>query len=293
MIALIEICTTIERWMPVPVKIGLARLLGLVAFWLFPRIRRNTIANMSVMLGLPASHPRVRALALRSVQAYAEHLADFLRMYRLTAAELLRQTVHIEGYENFRRFQSMGLGGVLISAHFGNFEWCGGLVSLDSPTYAVAETFSSRSLTALLDHVRAKKNMQSLQLGGAARGILRVLRRAEFVAIVADRPTPGKGVQVEFFGRPTWVPEGAAALARRAGSPLLVGGMTRNHDRTFNAYGMPPIFVDRDKPAPEAVREAMQHVMWDLETLIRKAPAQWYMFRPMWPEAAAELAGRV
>ena len=119
-----------------------------------------------------------------------------------------------------------------------------------------------------------------------------MLRRAEFVGLLADRPTPGKGVQVEFFGRATWVPEGAAALARRAGSPLLVGSVTRNPDLTFNAYGLPPIIVDQDKPAAEAVREAMQRVMWDLETLIRKAPTQWYMFRQMWPEAAADLAGR-
>ena len=291
MIALIDLVAAIERWIPMAVKIGLARLLAFLTFWLFPRIRRNTIANMSVVLDLPPSHPRVRHLALRSVQAFAEHSADFLRTYRLTPAEVLRKTVHVEGYENFRGFQSMGRGGIMISAHFGNWELCGCIVSLDTPTYAVAETFSSRSVTAVLDHVRAKKNMRSLQLGGAARGILRVLRRAQFVALLADRPTPGKGVQVEFFGRLTWVPEGAAALARRSGSPLLVGAVTRNPDWTFNCYGMPPIIVDKDKSAPEAVREAMQQVMWDLETLIRKAPAQWYMFRRMWPETAVDSAG--
>ena len=116
-------------------------------------------------------------------------------------------------------------------------------------------------------------------------GFLRTLRRGEFVALLADRPTPGKGVQVMFFDRPVWVPEGAAVLARHTGSPLLVGGMIRYSNGTYSAHGMPPILIDKEQPAAEAVQEAMQQVMWDLETLIRKAPAQWYMFRAMWPEA--------
>lgn len=257
----------------------------MLVYWLVPRIRRNTTANMSVVLNLPATDPRVRALAMRSVINYAEFVVDFLRTYRMTPEELLRQTVTIEGLHHWREFQAMERGGIMVTAHFGNWDCCGSLVSVDRPTYAVAETFSSRSATALLDSVRARKNLRSIQLGNAARGMLRALRRGEFVALLADRPTPGKGVQVMFFDRPVWVPEGAAVLARHTGSPLLVGGMIRYADGTYSAHGMAPIVIDKDRPAAEAIQQAMQQVMRDLETLIRKAPAQWYMFRPMWPEA--------
>lgn len=285
MITLVALAASAERWVPRPVKFGLARLFGMLVYWLVPRIRRNTTANMSVVLNLPATDPRVRALAMRSVINYAEFMVDFLRTYRMTPEELLRQTVTIEGLHHWREFQEMERGGIMVTAHFGNWDCCGSLVSVDRPTYAVAETFSSRSATALLDSVRARKNLRSIQLGNAARGILRALRRGEFVALLADRPTPGKGVQVMFFDRPVWVPEGAAVLARHTGSPLLVGGMIRYADGTYSAHGMAPIVIDKDRPAAEAIQQAMQQVMQDLETLIRKAPAQWYMFRPMWPEA--------
>ncbi len=285
MITLVAIAAQAERWVPRPVKFGLARLFGMLVYWLVPRIRRNTTANMSVVLNRPPTDPRVRALAMRSVINYAEFIVDFLRNYRMTQEELLRHTMAIEGLQHLRTFKSMGRGGIMITAHFGSWDCCGSLVSVDQPTHAVAETFDSRSLTALLDNVRARKNLRTIQLGNAARGILRTLRRGEFVALLADRPTPGKGVQVMFFDRPVWVPEGAAVLARHTGSPLLVGGMIRYFDGTYSAHGMPPIMIDKDRPAAEAVQAAMQQVMWDLETLIRKAPAQWYMFRPMWPEA--------
>jgi len=284
-ITLVAIAAQAERWVPRAVKFGLARMFGMLVYWLVPRIRRNTTANMSVGLNLPPTDPRVRALAMRSVINYAEFMVDFLRTYRMTQEDVLRRTVAIEGLHHLRTFQNMGRGGIMITAHFGNWDCCGGLVSVDQPTHVVAETFGSRSVTALLDDVRARKNLRTIQLGNAARGILRTLRRGEFVALLADRPTPGKGVRVRFFDRPVWVPEGAAVLARHTGSPLLVGGMIRYPDGTYSAHGLPPIVIDKDRPAAEAVQEAMQQVMWDLEVLIRKAPAQWYMFRRMWPEA--------
>ena len=65
----------------------------------------------------------------------------------------------------------------------------------------------------------------------------------------------------------------------------MVGGLTRNGDGTYTGHAMPPIFWDRSLPRDEAVQRGMQQVMWDLEALIRKAPEQWYMFRPMWEAA--------
>lgn len=282
MIPLFEFGSRVVLWTPRPVSAAIARLLGTLTFWLVPRIKRNTTANMAVVLNLPASDLRVQVLAQRSVLAFAEHVHDFLRGFRMSHIDLMDRTVRMDGYKHFKELHEMRKGGMMITAHFGNWEWCGGLVSLDNPTNVVAETMRSRAVTGMLDHVRAKLNLRTIQLGNAPREILRALRRGEYVALLADRPTPGRGVEVEFFGRPAWVPEGAAALAQRAGSPMLVGGVTRNGDGTYTAHAMPPITWKPDESRDEAVQRGMQQVMSDLETLIRRAPEQWYMFRPMW-----------
>ena len=287
MLTLVAIAAWTESRTPDQIKRCLARLVGTLTYWLIPRIRRNTTANMAVVLNRPSTDPEVRNLALRSVIAYIEYILDFLRTYRMTMSDVLQETVTIEGLQHIRAFESMGRGGIMITAHFGNFELLAGLISQERPTYAVAETFQNQSLNALFESVRSRKNMRSIQLGNAAREIMRRLQRGDFVALLADRPTPGKGVQVEFFGRPVWIPEGAAAIARRTGSPLLVGGMIRHADRSYTAYSMPPILIDPNRPSAEAVQDAMQRVMWDVEKLIRKNPAQWYMFRRMWPEVGS------
>ncbi len=285
MITLVTIAAHAERWIPRFIKFGGARLIGMVVYWLNPRVRQNTNSNMAVVLDLPRTSPQVRRLAMESVIAYTEHLVDFLRSYRMNTDELLRQTTFVDGFKHYIEFQNRSRGGILITAHFGNWEVSGGLVSLDNRTYAVAETFGSRSVNAFLRNVRARKNIQSIQVGNAGRELLDTLKRGGITALLGDRPTPGKGPKVDFFGRPAQIPDSAARLAVRTNSPVLVGGVVRKTDGTYTVHVMPVIYPNSDRPTKEAVAETMQRIMWDIESLIRKAPQQWYMFRQMWPEA--------
>ena len=284
MTTLVTVAAHAERWIPGFIKFGIARAIGVAVYWLNPRIRQNTDSNMAVVLNLPITRPEVRKLAMASVIAYAEHLVDFLRNYRLSTDELLRQTTSMEGFHHYLEFQSRNLGGILVTAHFGNWEWCGGLVSLDKPTYAVAETFGSRSVNAFLHTVRARKNIRSIQMGNAGKELLNTLRRGDIAALLVDRPTPGKGAIVNFFGKPAQLPDSVARLAVRTNSPVLVGGVIRQRDGTYTAHAMPVIYPNLDLPTKEAVAETMQEIIWDIESLIRKAPNQWYMFRKMWTE---------
>lgn len=284
MVTVVDLAARAERWIPEFVTFGCARLIGMLVYWLNPRIRQNTTANMAVVLGSSASSPQARRLAMKSVSAYAEHLVDFLRTYRMSTDEILRHTTSLEGLQHLLEFQNRKRGGILITAHFGNWEGCRGLIPIDQPTYAVAETFGSRSVTEFLATVRARKNIHSIQVGNAGRELLDTLNRGDIAALLVDRPTPGKGAMVNFFGRLTQVPDSAARLAVRTTSPVLVGGLIRCRNGTYTAHVMPVINVNPDRPTKEAVAETMQRIMCDIETLIRKAPQQWYMFRKMWPE---------
>ena len=285
MVTVVDLAARTERWIPGFVKFGCARLIGMLVYWLNPRIRQNTTANMAVVLGSSASPLQARRLAMESVSAYAEHMVDFLRTYRMSTDELLRRTISMEGFQHYLEFQNRKRGGILITAHFGNWEGAGGLISIDRPTYAVAETFGSRLVTESLANIRARKNIHSIQIGNAGRELLDTLNRGDIAALLVDRPTPGQGAWVNFFGRLAQVPDSAARLAVRTNSPVLVGGLIRGRDGTYTAHVMPVINVNPDRPTKEAVAETMQRIMYNIETLIRKDPQQWYMFRKMWPDA--------
>ena len=284
MIRLFELAGWILNMFPTLLVVAVARLAGKLAFEVMGKLRRNTIANMSVVLGRPETDPAVKALARESVAQYAEHSVDLLRFHQSTHSELRRRVASIEGWENVLAARKVGSGGIFVTAHFGNWDAAGAIVAFDYPLTVIQETFSNPEANELLRRVRADKKVHAVQLGNAARPAMRALRRNEYLGVVADRPTPGEGVEVSFFGRRAHVPAGTARLAIRTGAPIIVGGAIRNRDRTYTVIGYPPIYTDGDRSPNVSVEGITQAVMSNIEVMIRRRPDQWYMFRPMWPE---------
>ncbi len=115
------------------------------------------------------------------------------------------------------------------------------------------------------------------------------MRRNEIVLLLVDRPMPGEGVPVQFFGETAWLPSGPAAIALKTGASIVIGHCIRLPGDVRFAGGLEPALdyaplLTGDKEAD--VRAITQAVASAMETLIRRAPDQWYMFRPMWPRPA-------
>jgi hypothetical protein len=88
------------------------------------------------------------------------------------------------------------------------------------------------------------------------------------------------------FGCWTTLPAGPALLAAKHGSPIVPFSVNRRDDGTFRIAADPPIRVASDSPRDLAV--ATQAIATALEGHIAPAPAQWYIFKPIWPLSEAE-----
>jgi KDO2-lipid IV(A) lauroyltransferase len=93
----------------------------------------------------------------------------------------------------------------------------------------------------------------------------------------------GNGVDVEFFGEKTTLPGGPATLALRTGAALLPTAVYSGPGRGHTAVIMRPLATERVGKLREDVTRVTQALALDLETLIRRAPEQWYLFQPNWP----------
>jgi KDO2-lipid IV(A) lauroyltransferase len=114
--------------------------------------------------------------------------------------------------------------------------------------------------------------------------MLRALRRRRMVGLVADVGIKNSGgVRVAFFGRDTYFPAGPARLSRLSGAPIVFGCAIRTKKGTYDIVIGAPI-LPRQSVDERADMESMtQQVVDQLESLIRRHPDQWYMFRDMWP----------
>ena len=118
---------------------------------------------------------------------------------------------------------------------------------------------------------------------GTGVELLTTLRAGRLVGLLCDRDIMGNGVEVEFFGEKTTLPGGPATLALRTGAALLPTAVYSRPGRGHAAVIMRPLATERVGKLREDVARVTQALALDLETLIRRAPEQWYLFQPNWP----------
>lgn len=258
--------------------------------------RLVTQQNMSKVLGLPVSDPRVKRAAFTSWSNYGRTAADLIYFPHINMEQVEANVEDLSQGASWQEYAQQvldrGKGAVIATAHFGSWDMAGAIVARSFPLSAIAETFKDPRLNDLLQGHRLDKKVGVIPMEIAARRVLQELRQNNLVAIVVDRPaTKEKGVEVNFFGHKTYVPGGPAALALKAGAAVLPGFVWYGHNHKFYIRAFPPVFPQPCASPEERTREIarlMQCIYNALEEIIGEWPTQWFMFRPFWPAEAVE-----
>ena len=247
----------------------------------------NAVSNMLRVLGPDAPPAKVRYAARKSFHNYIQVLADFLRVPQLDPAEIERE-VEGSGWEHLEAARRAGKGAIIVACHSGNWDFAGALVGkYKLPLTAVADPFRPKRLDDFVIAQRQRMGVNTIPVDPAAmRKLFEALRRNEIIILHVDRPIPGEGVEVQFFGESAWVPSGPAAIALKTGAAIVPGYFIRRAGgRGFiGAFDRPldyKALLTGDKA--QDIQRITQEIMAYMEGVIRHSPTQWYMFRRMWP----------
>ncbi|MBI3941431.1 MAG: lysophospholipid acyltransferase family protein [Chloroflexi bacterium] len=280
--------TTLIRRTPRSLLGAVADVTGDVTFYVWPRGHRNTIANMRQVLGPLATQKQVRRVARESFRQYMRLLEEFVILPSFKEEELMK-VVHVQGIEEIYTALDKGHGAILASMHFGNWDLAGMYGSnLGLPVHGVAVSLNSKLLDRLMRRSR-RRYTELIPMGFGIRRVFKALKQNELVGITIDILHGAEGVEVEFFGKKTRVPPGAAQLALRADCSLLPFYVRRLPGGCYEGAILPPI-VSPQKDSEEKVRDMMERLVQVFEEPIRQNPEQWYMFFRMWPENEGALA---
>jgi KDO2-lipid IV(A) lauroyltransferase len=170
--------------------------------------------------------------------------------------------------------------------HFGNWDLGAAAASVRGyPLTVVAETFKDPRLDAMVVGARSRLGMRVLKMEKTAPSLVRSLHRNGLLALLIDRPTPGDGVKVHFFGEEVEVPSGPARLALRTGAAVVPVAFARTKARHPDVVTLTDFTVCAEPTGNESqdVHSLTQQIMSAHERFIRTYPEQWYMFREMWP----------
>ncbi|MEO2068448.1 MAG: lysophospholipid acyltransferase family protein, partial [Desulfurobacteriaceae bacterium] len=169
-------------------------------------------------------------------------------------------------------------GGILLTAHIGNWELMGALFSILSGNKlsVVAKPMKNKKVDNLINSIRARWRIKVIPLGNVLE-IVKDLKKDRYVGILLDqRPKVKEGILTTFLGRKTYTNKGAAILSIKTGKPVvpafcfLEGG--KYVVRVYN-----PIY-----PEGKSVEELTVEYTKAIERAVKEHPEQWFWFHRRW-----------
>jgi KDO2-lipid IV(A) lauroyltransferase len=210
--------------------------------------------------------------------------AEFAQFPKYTK-ENIESAVILDGHENFLAGQSRGKGVLYLTGHIGAWELSSFAHALYGfPLHFMARPLDNVLLDALVNQYRGLSGNKPIFKNESARQVLRVLKEAGTVGILADQNTmPEEGVWVDFFGTPACTTTGIARVALHTDGAVVPGYAYWDENlRKYRLRFEPPVQLVRTGDTERDILENTQRFAKVIEQIIREHPEQWVWIHARW-----------
>lgn len=196
-----------------------------------------------------------------------------------------RFSFDFDGEERLHAMVHSGKGGILLSAHLGNWEVAGHLFTrLNTKINIVMFDGEHERIKSYLEGVTGGRNVNVIVLKDDLSHIYAIndaLGKQELVCMHADRFLPGnKTAEKEFLGEPARFPVGPFLLASTFRVPVSFVFAFKETATHYHLYATDP------KVYPGAKQGGLDQSMGDfvevMEEKVRKYPLQWFNYYDFW-----------
>ena len=265
-----------------PLKVGYAIAIFVSDLrYIFARQDRICVFNNLRAIFPDKPYKQLRRIRRNMFRNFAKYLVDFFRFSKLDK-NYIRNNVLIENKHYFDQALSLNKGMIILTAHLGNWELGGVIMALSGyPFWAVALEHKYKRVNDFFNSQRESKGITVIPFRRAVRQCLNVLKEKKILALVGDRDFTGRGVEVNFFGKPAMLPEGPAAFSLKTGAVIVPAFMVRNDDDTFTLRIEEPLETPLEYNKENLIDLTNRYKVI-FERYVSKYPDQWYMFKNFW-----------
>lgn len=263
------------------------RRLGRFAFDVLKIRRGVTLQNLARAFP-EKSEQEIDLLGRATYEQFGMMMLEYLRVPALQPSDILR-LVQCDDHSPLDTALAGGKGGVLLTGHFGNWEYLGAWLSAKG--YPVTYMFQNQAnpyVGRLIRRYRERMGMQVVPRGIALREYLKALHSGRFVAALADQDSGRHGVFVEFLGRQASTPTGPARFALKTGAPIVFGVTVRDADGNLHARFESVPVAQKETAPSDALKETVAAYTRTLEKWILKYPDHWFWMHRRWKTPAPE-----
>ena len=244
---------------------------------------RRPLVEKNLALTFPEKKiSEINAIARKVYRNLADNMIEVLRLPMIKTAEDAARLLDVDAGTVFAKTIDRKRGGVLVSAHFGNWEllaFCSGLQV--HPLTIVVKKLKNHAIDKQINMLRTMRGNRIVYDDNALREGLRTLRKGGLLTILGDQSDLIGTFFIEFLGRRTTVFLGPAYLALKAGVPLFVamcyrtdGGRYKVEIEEIDLTGLGTAKAD----AEELVRRYTKVI----ERFIYRYPSEWLWLHNRW-----------
>jgi len=262
---------------------SLAAVGARVLLFLRPKLRKT--AEFNLKLAFPEWTEAQRKTVMKKMTRNLGWMAAEFAQFPKYTKEDIESAVVLDGHENFLAGQSRGKGVLYLTGHIGAWELSSFAHALYGfPLHYMARPLDSKPLDALVNRYRGLSENKPIFKNASARQVLRVLKEAGTVGILADQNTmPEEGVWVDFFGTPACTTTGIARVALHTEAAVVPGYAYWDENlRKYRLRFEPPVQLIRTGDTERDILENTQRFAKVIEQIIREHPEQWVWIHARW-----------
>lgn len=195
-------------------------------------------------------------------------------------------TYNFDGQENLEQMGALGRGGIMLSAHVGNWEMAGHhLENIKQKINIVMFDGEHQNIKKYLDEVGeksfnvivVKNDMSHVYAIGAA------LANNELVCMHADRYLDGnKTIGINFLGKEALFPAGPFSLAAGFNVPVSIVFAFKETARHYHYFGTTLLQKSENESKFDFAQRLAATYVGELENKLAKYPEQWFNYYDFW-----------
>lgn len=192
-----------------------------------------------------------------------------------------------DGEENLREIVRRGKGGILISAHVGNWEAAGHLLKrLETRVNVVMFDGEQQQIKEYLESVTGRRNLHVILVKSDLSHVYEMgeaLQNNELICLHADRFLEGnKTVKREFLGEEANFPIGPFILAASFKAPVSIVFAFKDTPTHYHFYGSPILQCGADESKAEFRDRLLSAFVDALDQKVKMYPEQWFNYFNFW-----------
>ncbi len=194
-------------------------------------------------------------------------------------------TFDFTGEENLHEMVSQKKGGILLSAHVGNWEAAGHMLKrLKTRINILMYDGEDARIKKYLDEVTGERNFNIIYVKNDLSHIYKInqaLSANEIVCMHADRFLAGnKTLSCELFGEEALFPEGPFLLSLKLKVPVAFVHAFKESASHYHFYSTELKYFYADKG--DTVNSILKQYASNLEEMLRIYPEQWFNYYNFW-----------